>query len=209
MTTGWYCKVVFPGEQAQTRWLVVSDNFIHLFQNSNDKSPIHIFHVDGIQLSNGFGQIDQLHSLMVDIGHISSLQKFFVYTPNQFDIMAIQKAILAEQKKWNNSVSTTSPDLSQTFTVDIIGKFVYRPADRISLRVEPGKIVLTGKENRTIVIDKKFDCYTTNDQKRDQKWITMKFFENQDYLFNFHCDNVQKMIPLLNILMHCKYAYGK
>ena len=93
MTTGWYCKVVFPGEQAQTRWLVVSDNFIQLFQNSNDKSPIHIFHVDGIQLSNGFGQIDQLHSLMVDIGHISSLQKFFVYTPNQFDIMQCELVV--------------------------------------------------------------------------------------------------------------------
>ncbi|OHT14433.1 hypothetical protein TRFO_15224 [Tritrichomonas foetus] len=208
-TNGWYCKVLLNSEsEAKTRWAIIENNMLLFYTNTADKVPVNIFHVDGLEVSEAFGEIDQLHSLKVKINHVCAIPQFFVYTPNQFDIVSIKKGILDTQAQWKTSITQSKPTVPQNFVTDTIGKFVYKPADRCELTIDSDKLTIKSKDtaDKVMLLNDKFDCYPLNDPTKDQKWVSFQYFDNKQCSYQTHCENVQKLTALVNLALHCKYS---
>lgn len=209
-TKGWYCKLQLPKEGPQTRWVKVENFMLLFYQNKADTDPEKLFHVDGLKLADALQEIDQFHSFKAMVSHACSISFFYVYTPNQFDAQAIQAAIIQAQNEWKNiknpSYKPSDPNGS-TFSVDIIGKFIYRPADRLDLTILPNQVVIKGKnmKDKIMNIDHNFDCHPSNyeaNSSKDQKWITFKYMDQTEQIYEVHCDSVEKMLSLISLVFN-------
>lgn len=196
-------------DEPQIRWIIIENHHLLFYENKADKDPVNVFHVDGLELSNAFGEIDQYHSIKVKVSHTCEIPFFYVITPNQFDIKAISDSITEAQKGWSNFVNSNTTNDNNKFTVDELGKFIFRAADRMTLTVLPENITVTyndGKVN-TMLINGQFDCYPLNGAEKDYKWVIFKYSEQGQKEYRAHCENLEKMLSMVNLIL--KYQSQK
>lgn len=202
---GWYCKMKTPKDDPQVRWIVIENYHLLFYENKADKDPVNVFHVDGLTISNAFGEIDQYHSIKVNVSHTCEITFFYIITPNQFDIKAISGSITEAQKNWKsfNNLNSTAEN---KFTVDELGKFIFRAADRMALTVLPDKITVAYKDGKvnTMLINQQFDCYPLNANGKDYKWIIFKYSEQDPKEYRAHCENLDKMLSMTNLILKYK-----
>lgn len=209
-TNGWYCKMKTPKDEPQIRWITIENYNILFYENKADKDPVNVFHVDGLLLSDAFGEIEQYHSIRLKVSHSCEIPFFYVITPNQFDIKSISNTIIESQKNWKNYINSNSPaDKNNTFTVDELGKFIFKASDRMTLTVLPEKITVAYNDGKvkSMLINSQFDFYPLNAAGKDYKWIIFKYIEQGEKEYRAHCQNLEKMLAMSNLIL--KYLSKK
>lgn len=203
-TNGWYCKMKTPKDEPQIRWITTENYHLLFFENKADKDPVNVFHIDGLNLSDALGEIEQYHSVKVKVSHSCEIPFFYIITPNQFDIQAIIKTITDTQKSWKESLNSNSAEKgNNTFVIDELGKFIFRAADRMNLTVLPDKITVAYKDGKinTMNINTQFDCYQLNGSGKDHKWVIFKYIEQVEKEYRAHCESTEKMMSMVNLIL--------
>lgn len=207
---GWYGKVIYDKGEAKTRWITVSKHFIRCYENATDNLPYTLLHVDKLQIQDAYDDIEQIHSFKLIIGHICSVKNVYIFTPNQFDIVEIRKAIEQEQKNWNNFIKA-QPIIPRTFSIDITGKFLFRNSDRLQFIVKDINTLCIDSLNNptTIKLDKFADIHPALDNSENCRWLILKYQDNgNDVQKKYHCTVYEELETLLNTFYHCFYASG-
>lgn len=205
--TGWYAKVSTVEEEALVRWISVENFWVSVFVNMKDKNPVHAWHISLLEISNGYEKTGHLHSIIMKCGHTCNYSTCYIYTPNQFDIAAIKDAIINEQQEWE--LFSLNKQLEQPYetVVDLLGKFLYRPCDRLKLRIEDHQIRVMQLDQPviTIPIDTKFDVHPTLESEDDVKWIQMRYStEGLSQTLRIHCQTVESMKAIVTLSLQRK-----
>ena len=204
---GWYTKVILGDTHVETRWLTVEHFWISIFTGMKEKSPILLFHVSTLEATPAYEETGQLHSLKIETQHQCNYRKFFVYTPNQFDIAAIARAIKTEQEQWNTFLGTEL-QFPMTFPVDLTGRFLFRPSDRMTMHIEAAQITVTqpGQDDITIMIDKNLrDIHSTLESESDARWLKVTFArEDTVQTLRLHCQSVDDLRKIVDVVLFCQ-----
>jgi hypothetical protein len=203
--SGCFAHVILPDRQSQVRWVKVDEFWLQIHDQRKDAVPCLIFHVSGMVLAEAYTETNQLHSLKISVAHSCEFPYFYIWTPNQFDIAALRKAILAGQDAWAQFIASKSPEFPLNFRVDLTGKFVYGPADLLQFGIAADLITVRqlNKPDIVVPINPKFDIHPQ--QEKDVKWIRLAFsIDGMQQSMPFHCFEVEDMKKIVNILLQCK-----
>jgi hypothetical protein len=206
-TQGWYIRLVLPDGSARTQWLTIDHFWLCTFHQRRDRSPSFAFHLSLAQISEALSETGQLHSVKFIPGHSCNYKSIFFYTPNQFDIAAIKRAIQTEQEKWEQHISSSYPEVPQSFIVDLSGKFIFRPADRLTLTVERNLVTVQqpNQNDLFLIMDSHLDIHPTLEAEQDVRWIQVHFWSDSlVQSLRLHCSEVSDMMQLVSLLLHCK-----
>jgi hypothetical protein len=188
-----------------TQWVVIDNFWLETYDQRNDSIPALMFHLSGMGLSDGYADTGQLHSLKFKPDHPCNYRFFCLYTPNQFDIAAIKAAILSEQQKWQTLSTFADPDVPQTYTVDLSGRFIFKAADRLQVNIAKTSIRVQqpNQDEIFLAIDSHFDVHPTLD--RDVRWIQIGCRANGVLqslrLYFAEVDDTKKAVTTM---LHCK-----
>lgn len=208
---GWYGKVKCDKGEAKTRWITINRFFIRCYENVTDNLPHTLLHVDKLQMQDAYKDIEQIHSVKLVLGHICTIKNVYIYTPNQFDIIEIRKAIENEQQGWINCTKT-QPILPRTFGIDITGKFLFRISDRLQFIIKDVKTLFIDSSTNpmSINLDKNFDIHSALDNSENCRWFLLKYQENgSECLKKYHCTVYEELEILICCAYHCLYASGE
>ena len=202
MNSGWYTKIISRQKIPEIRWVTILDFWINFYSNMKEKIPLYCFHISKLEISDAQSECGMIHSINIKTNHNCTLPSIILITPNQFDIIEIKQKILNEQERWSQYTQSVEPRLPLNITMDIIGKFVYRPVDRIKISIEDNKIIIKqlNKEDIIILIDNSFDIHPTLETENDVKWII--FGSNQLQGLRYHCINFEEMKNFVNTCLH-------
>lgn len=207
---GWYTKVIISNSEHLTRWITVSDNYLNIFLNMKDQIPIMSIHVSNLSIQEAFSEIGQMHSLKILIHHKCNLSQVYIYTPNQFDIKAIQNSLEREIEQWNSFATSNVPPLPQTFRVDKTGKFIYKNADRINFTVLENSdtrqveihIIQDGVPEIIVPIGTDFDVHPSlrNDNTKCS-WVVIN---SPSHTCEYHFTDPQEMRKFVSLALNCQ-----
>lgn len=197
---GWYCRI-FTRLTPEIRWVTVSDFWLNIYKNMKDSIPVMTLHTSNLSFEKSPDEMNLTHSFTIVIKHTCAQSKIIFATPNQFDIAALKNAIIEEQTRWEHYTSTKEPSISEKFTMDNTGKFIYRPADRLSVVVEGRsiQIIQEGKDTQIIKIDKTYDAYPTLETEDDARWISIS---SEDGSSRLHCSTIEEMKAFVSLTLH-------
>jgi hypothetical protein len=204
---GWYSCLVIPNGRPRTQWITIDDFWLCSFNQRRDRSPALAFHLSAATISDALSDTGQLHSIKLTPGHPCNYDSVCLFTPNQFDIADIKKAIHSEQQKWEELLNSADPELPQNFTVDLSGKFIFRQADRLTICVQRTSITIRQLNHKDLVlpIDGRFDLHPTLEGGQDVRWIYVHFWSDSvAQSLRLHCSDVADMMKLVTLLLHCK-----
>jgi hypothetical protein len=196
-----FAHVILDASSARVFWVDVDEFWVLMYAKQKDAQPVLAFHVDGMNVEDGMEEIGQVHSIKVEVSHESQFKKFYVYTPNQFDIKKIRGAILNQIEKWREfSLEDGESGFHYTLTVDVLGKFLYRPADKLTMEIDSDNIGVPCL-NVLIPIGPNFDVCTSLMRDEDAQWIEIR---GGSRIVRFHCQTLAEMHKLVSILLKLK-----
>jgi hypothetical protein len=204
---GWYARLVTPDGATRTQWVTVQNFWLCTFNQRRDPSPALGFHLSLAEIADALAETGQLHSIKFVPGHPCNYRSLCIYTPNQFDIAAIKQAIGAEQERWRALVASAEPELPQSFIVDLSGKFVFRPSDRLKITVKPSTIIVQqlNQMELALTIDRQLEVHPTLEPDQEVNWIQIHFWADSiAQSLRLHCSTVGDMMKLVTLLLHCK-----
>ena len=201
-TSGWYAKVISRQKVPEIRWITVQDFWVNGFINTKEKSPVFCFHCSKVELLDSYAECGMVHSFKLKTGHNCTLNSIIIMTPNQFDIAEIRTKITEEKERWNIIVSTSEPFSQKSFVMDMTGKFLFRPSDRISVHLNENTIKISqlGKEDHILNINATFDTHPTLETESDVRWIIM--CSDQGSWMRLHCASVEEMKDFVTKSLH-------
>lgn len=211
---GWYSKVIIGDSGAETRWISVENFFLSIFTGMKELTPLLLFHISSLEASPASKETGQLHSLRIETKHACNYQQFFIYTPNQFDIAAIARAIQQEQEHWTSFIQT-EVSLPVQFPVDLTGRFLFRASDRMTIHIDAGQITVTqlGQEDIVVAVDSNLrDIHPTLENESDPRWLKIMFArEDTVQTLRLHTQSIEDLRKIVDVGLYsiCRQNDGR
>jgi hypothetical protein len=204
---GWYARLVLPDAVPRTQWVTIDKFWLCTFRQRRDRSPALVYHLSGAEVSDALSETGQLHSIKLTLAYPCSYKSICLFTPNQFDIADIKKAIREQQENWNTFFTTTEPELPQSFTVGMTGKFIFRPSDRLTVTIQKSSLTVQqlNEKDHVLPFDQNFDSHPSLEDDNDVRWIEVHFTSGTaTRTLRLHCSDVGEMMKMVTVLLHCK-----
>lgn len=171
---GWYGKAMISDAEWETHWITVDNFWLSFYRIMNDTDPIRLYHVYGLEVSDGMEKTGQPHSAVMTCSQSGRDVLFALYTPNQFDIAEIRSAISNEQEKWMEYVENTEFEGPREFVATFSDRFVFRDCDRVKLRIEDAemKLIHPNGDETVLPVDETCDLHPEY-RRNDAKWVQL------------------------------------